>query len=75
VSICGSYASEKEREESDFDILIELKHPVGLMELSRYKNDLEELIDVPVDIGTNLGFSEYVANEMIDNSIVIQEDF
>ncbi|SMO45948.1 nucleotidyltransferase family protein [Gracilimonas mengyeensis] len=73
VSVFGSYASGKEREESDVDILLELVHPVGLMELSRYKNDLEDLLEIKVDIGTESGISEHLAEEVRENASVVYE--
>lgn len=67
ISILGSYALGKERDNSDLDILIELKHPGGLMELSRYKNDLQDQLGLNVDLGTELGLS-------VDAIIKVQEE-
>lgn len=73
VSIFGSYATEKEGAESDLDILIELKHPVGLMELSRFKNDLQDQLGLNVDIGTELGLSVDAINKVQEEAKVIYE--
>lgn len=73
ISIFGSYAAGEDNQNSDLDILLQMDHPVGLMELSRYKNDLEEKIKMKIDIGTEAGLSKYVADKVRENSEVIYE--
>lgn len=43
------------------------------MELSRYKNDLEEKLKMKIDIGTEAGLSEHLADKVRENSEVIYE--
>lgn len=44
---------------SDIDILLEMERPIGLMSLSRYRLDLEDLTGLKVDLGTTKGVSKY----------------
>ena len=51
IAIFGSYAREEQSQESDIDILVEFKKPVGLLfvHLADY---LEEILGVRVDLVT-----------------------
>ena len=51
IAIFGSYAREEQAEESDVDIVVEFKEPVGLLfvHLADY---LEEILKVKVDLLT-----------------------
>lgn len=73
VSVFGSYLSDKEKEKSDIDILLDLEQPVGLMQLSRFKNDLEDLLKIKVDLGTRTGISKFVEEEVRETSSIIYE--
>ena len=51
ASYFGSYASGKQTESSDLDLLLEFQKPaVSLLTLSAIKNDLEDLLKIPVDV-------------------------
>ena len=51
VSYFGSYAEGRQTDKSDLDLLIEFQRPaVSLFMLSAIKNDLEDLLKIPVDV-------------------------
>ena len=51
VSYFGSYAEGRQTDTSDLDLLIEFQRPaVSLFMLSAIKNDLEDLLKIPVDV-------------------------
>ncbi|MCL2544600.1 MAG: nucleotidyltransferase domain-containing protein [Clostridia bacterium] len=51
ASYFGSYAIGKQTESSDLDLLLEFQKPaVSLLMLSAIKNDLEDLLKIPVDV-------------------------
>jgi predicted nucleotidyltransferase len=51
VSYFGSYADGAQTEASDLDLLLEFQKPaVSLFMLSAIKNDLEDLLKIPVDV-------------------------
>jgi uncharacterized protein len=60
VAIFGSYAREQARPDSDLDVLVTPEKPVGLMALAGYKCDLEDLLGIEVDLGTETGVSKWV---------------
>ena len=59
IQVFGSFARNEETEGSDIDVLIETEHPVGLMALSRYRIELEDLTGLEVDLGTSDGVSKH----------------
>ena len=51
VSYFGSYAEGRQTDTSDLDLLIEFQRPaVSLFMLSAIKNELEDLLNIPVDV-------------------------
>ena len=55
IQLFGSYAEGKNNSDSDVDVLIEFDSVfvVTLLTLSKIKNQMEELLQVPVDIITS----------------------
>ncbi|GIO36818.1 type VII toxin-antitoxin system MntA family adenylyltransferase antitoxin [Paenibacillus antibioticophila] len=52
ISLFGSAARGEEREDSDIDFLVEFEEDKSLFDLIRLKNELEDLLNRPVDIVT-----------------------
>ena len=50
IGIFGSVARDENTENSDIDILYQLKDAVGLFNLVRIKDDLEEKLNIKVDL-------------------------
>jgi len=50
IGIFGSVARNEDRECSDIDILYRLKSPVGLFNLVRLRDDLEQKLNRKVDL-------------------------
>lgn len=50
VRVFGSVARGDEGKESDLDLLVHLPDGAGLFALGRFKQDLEDLLHVPVDV-------------------------
>lgn len=60
ISVFGSFSRKENNRKSDIDILLALRKPVGLIALSGYKIDLEKILGIPVDLGTEKGISDFV---------------
>ena len=52
VRLFGSLARREERADSDVDLLVEFKHPVGLFEFIELQQRLETILGCKVDLGT-----------------------
>ena len=52
IGVFGSYSRMEQREDSDVDVLVEFKKPVGLIDFVRLQEYLESLLGVKVDLVT-----------------------
>lgn len=59
VSIFGSVARGEERQDSDVDLLVELKPEVGILAFSELRRDLSEIVGRPVDLVTPGGLKPF----------------
>ncbi|MBS1259265.1 MAG: hypothetical protein MAG551_02334 [Candidatus Scalindua arabica] len=66
IGIFGSVAKETEREDSDIDIVVKLRKPIGLkfIELVEY---LESLFNTKVDVLTQEGIDNIRIKEIADD--------
>lgn len=60
IQVFGSFARNEQNIDSDIDIIIELEKPVGLFKLSEYSLDLEDMLGLNIDLGTNKSLSPFV---------------
>jgi uncharacterized protein len=61
AAVFGSHARGEETNESDLDLLITLRRPIGVFALARLKRELEEVIGRPVDLVTTNALSPHVS--------------
>ena len=52
VSLFGSYSKGLATSESDVDLLIEKGRPMSLFQLTGFRNELEDILRLPVDVVT-----------------------
>ena len=60
ISVFGSFARNEQTNSSDIDILLTPDRPLGLMALSGYRIELEKLLGLRVDLGTDKGVSSFI---------------
>jgi len=67
VAVFGSYVRDEETPESDLDIIIDFKRPIGLIEFVGIEQDLSEKIGIKVDLGSELKpyLEPYIRDEII----------
>lgn len=75
VSLFGSYLFEKQKKDSDIDLLIEFtpNAKVGLFELVQIQTDIEDSINKPIDLLTPEQLSEFFRDEVLSQAEVIYE--
>lgn len=69
VRIFGSRARGQGREESDLDLLVTLGEGRSLLDLVGLKQDLEDLVHLPVDIVTERALSRYIRERVLSEAI------
>lgn len=52
IAVFGSYARGEETNESDIDLMVELKVNIGLFEFAELREDLSERLNMKVDLLT-----------------------
>jgi predicted nucleotidyltransferase len=60
VVVIGSFARNEQTENSDIDIIITPKEPLGLFRLAQIRLELCDLLHLNVDLTTHKGISPYV---------------
>ncbi|WP_432713418.1 nucleotidyltransferase family protein [Pedobacter sp.] len=72
--VFGSYARNDADENSDIDILVELDHtkPIG-MKFYSYKDELEKILMMKVDLVSEEGLSKYVKPFVDKDKVLIYE--
>ena len=75
ILLFGSHLHDEAREDSDVDLLIELRKPVeiGLFEFTRIQRALEQALEKQVDLGTPDSLSKYIREEVLQEAEVIYE--
>jgi predicted nucleotidyltransferase len=70
----GSYVRNQADEMSDIDILVELdhSHPIG-MNFFSYKDELEQLLSVKVEVVSTEGLSRHVKPYVDNDKVLIYE--
>ncbi len=63
MAIFGSYARDEQNIHSDVDILVEFMAPVGV-EFIDLANDLERLLNIPVDLVSRHGIKQKYFHEI-----------
>ena len=75
ILLFGSHLHGEARQDSDVDLLIELRKPVeiGLFEFSRIQRALEKALEKQVDLGTPDSLSKYIRDDVLQEAEVIYE--
>lgn len=71
LAIFGSTARNEATATSDVDLLVEFNRPTGLFDLIRLQFHLEELLGVPVDVGTIDGLKPRIRQQVLAESIYV----
>jgi uncharacterized protein len=69
VRVFGSLARGEAGPDSDIDILVELDHGRGLLDIIAIKQDLEDLMGCDVDVLTEAAISPYIREQVLKEAI------
>ncbi|RMF57483.1 MAG: hypothetical protein D6743_18905 [Calditrichaeota bacterium] len=73
LRLFGSIALGKGHRDSDIDILVRFKRPVGFFHLVRLERELSKLLGVTVDLVTEKSLSPYIRTQVMASSRVLYE--
>lgn len=69
MAVFGSYARNKQNEQSDVDILVDFKEPIGLLKFIELERYLSDLLDVKVELVTRRALKprigKYILQEIV----------
>ncbi|TAN62410.1 nucleotidyltransferase [bacterium] len=71
IGIFGSYARNEQKKESDVDILIELRKPLGLLEFLDVQEFLEQLLKLKVDLVTKKALKPYIGKHILEEVVYL----
>ena len=71
AGIFGSVVREEETEESDIDILVEIKARMSLLDFAGLKLELEEALGRPVDLGEYSTIKPIIKEQILGEEVTI----
>ena len=66
IGIFGSYARDEQDKNSDVDILVEIKRPMGLIKLMGLERRLSGLLNTKVDLVTKKALKPYIGKRVLE---------
>jgi predicted nucleotidyltransferase len=71
LAVFGSVARGDTHPGSDVDLLVEFSRPVGLFQFVDVKQYLEEILGVPVDLGTTGSLKPRVRDRVLQEAVYV----
>lgn len=71
IGLFGSYVKGEQGENSDVDILVELKKPVGFFKFLELEEYLEELLDLKVDLVTKNALKPTIGRYILEELVTV----
>jgi predicted nucleotidyltransferase len=65
----GSVGRDEARPDSDVDLLVEFKQPIGLFQFIELQQQLETLLDCKVDLGTRRSLKPRIKDQVLREAI------
>ena len=71
VRVFGSVARGEQRSSSDLDLLVDLAPRRSLLDLIAIKQDVEDLLGLPVDVVTESSLSPYIREAVLKDAVAL----
>lgn len=71
ISVFGSYAKEKQTNDSDLDLLVEFSMPISLLKLIALENYLSDLLETKVDLVPKNNIREELQESIFNEALSI----
>jgi predicted nucleotidyltransferase len=69
IRVYGSVARGQATDQSDLDLLVEWEPDRSLLDVVGLKQDLEDLLGVTVDVGSERGLHWYIRDEVLREAV------
>jgi len=67
----GSMARDEASPNSDVDLMVEFKYPIGLFQFIELQQKLEALLECKVDLGTRRSLKSQLKDEVLREAILV----
>jgi predicted nucleotidyltransferase len=65
IGIFGSFGRGEQNKDSDLDLLVEVRRPMGFVKLIRLENHLSQLLDIKVDLVTKKALKLHIGKRIL----------
>ena len=65
IGIFGSYVKEEQDENSDIDLLVEVKRPMGFVKFMKLEKHLSDILGLKVDLVTKKALKPYIGKRIL----------
>lgn len=65
LGIFGSYVRDEQADDSDLDILVDFKTPIGLFEFIDLEEELSGILCMPVDLVSRSALKPYIGKRIL----------
>ena len=69
IGIFGSVVRGEQHPDSDIDILVDFKNPIGIFDFIRLEDHLSKLLGSKVDLVTKTGLKSVIKNEILSQTV------
>jgi uncharacterized protein len=69
IRVYGSVARGQATDQSDLDLLVEWEPDRSLLDVVGLKQDLEDLLGITVDVGSERGLHWYIRDEVLRDAV------
>lgn len=69
IGIFGSVVRGEQHSDSDIDILVDFKNPIGIFDFIRLEDHLSKLLGSKVDLVTKTGLKSVIKNEILSQTV------
>lgn len=69
IGVFGSVARGEQNSQSDIDILVDFKKPIGIFDFIRLEDYLSKLLNSKVDLVTKTGLKSLIKDEILSQTV------
>jgi uncharacterized protein len=73
AGVFGSYAKDQQTSKSDVDLLVEFEQPIGLFSFAGLKNEISEILGLPVDLVTRKALHPMLKDNILSDVKIFYE--